>query len=126
MTGWSTAQEILELWVDTETHDDGPAAEEPRGPATAASDVAARTAGGDGPGRPVAGREAVPRSVHGMDREILCSQASYVSKPASNLVEEEKGWRRVGRTLEGGRGGEEVGTNAAVHGRRRLVKWLVN
>ena len=89
---------------------------------TAAVELANTTTRGNSLGSLVR-REAAPRGVGSPSRAVLRTQASAVSKPASNWGGVERGGEiRVGQTSEEGRGGEEIRTYAGVLGGRGVVK----
>ena len=105
-------------------HDGGASTEEAGGSTTAVGEMATGTEGGNSPGSLILSREAAPRGVRSPARAILRTQASVVSKPASNWGGIEKGRGRVRQTSEEGRGGEEIRTYAGVRGGREVVEMI--
>ena len=105
-------------------HDGRASTEEAGGSVTAVGGMATGTEGGNGPGSFILSREAAPRGVRSPARAILRTQASAVSKPASNWGGIKRRRGRVGQTSEEGRGGKAARAYVRVHGGRGVVEMV--
>lgn len=76
--------------------------------------MATRKTEGNSLGSPIVSQEAIARGLRSSARVVLRTQASAVSKPASNWGRAKTGRGRVGHTLEESGGREETETIADV------------